>query len=571
MSAMEVKKTQIPAKAQQTTIKETTDVNKNISIFEDKNVDGPSQKKIDECLDATKKRWLEEQNKTQEQKEKDALISADKMINSFKKSLEKVKGNEKASERIQQNINKYEAVKAALTDNSPELKSSEKFQKLKQDYCNSKNEEKFLNEYNKLKEELKSSKPKQAQQPKAAQQPVQPKQVNKPQQTQAPAAKKEAVKAETANPKSTEQQLKTEVAELNKKVDEVKDTQKQAFAKVNIKALEQINGKPFTDEEREQKLKELNSMSMDDLIKQTDEVTKQAQAKRQGQAQQTQQTQQPQTTQQAQQPVQPQQPAQNSKSMASTLANGFVDYVVQPIANIASGGLGGFAIDAVQNAFNSQPGQPVQPAQPQQSQQTAQNSNSIVSTLANGFVDYVVQPIANIASGGIGGFAIDAVQNYFNSSQSQPETQQTQQQQPAQPQQPQQPAQPQQPQQPAQPQQPTQPAPQPAQKEEKPNFHSIKTGGMTWEGIIKTYYPELVDKCGGKMFGKDGAIRQLKMALSEGSDIDLVNATDIPKTLNLPLNLGGVELKDSEYKGDKIRKLGGHTDIAEAGRKTYSA
>ena len=486
MPAMEVKKTQIPAKAQQTTIKETTDVNKNISIFEDKNVYGPSQKKIDECLDATKKRWLEEQNKTQEQKEKDALKSADKMINSFKKSLEKVKGNEKASERIQQNINKYEAVKAALTDNSPELKSSEKFQKLKQDYCNSKNEEKFLNEYNKLKEELKSSKPKQAQQPKAAQQPVQPKQVNKPQQTQAPAAKNEAVKAETAKPQSTEQQLKTEVAELNKKVDEVKDTQKQAFAKVNIKALEQINGKPFTDEEREQKLKELNSMSMDDLIKQTDEVTKQAQAKRQGQAQQTQQ---PQTTQQAQQPAQPQQPAQNS--------------------------------------------------------------NSIVSTLANGFVDYVVQPIANIASGGLGGLAIDAVQNYFNSSQSQPETQQTQQQQPTQPQQP------------AQPQTET--------KEEKPNFHSIKTGGITWEGIIKTYYPELVDKCGGKMFGKDGAIRQLKMALSEGSDIDLVNATDIPKTLNLPLNLGGVELKDSEYKGAKIRKFGGHTDIAEAGRKTYSA
>ena len=107
------------------------------------------------------------------------------------------------------------------------------------------------------------------------------------------------VKSTNNNSQNNEiREMLEETSDLKKRLGEIKDKQKRACANLNIKALEQINGKPFTDEEREQKLKELNSMSMDDLIKQTDEVTKQAQAKRQGQVQQTQQ---PQATQQPQQ------------------------------------------------------------------------------------------------------------------------------------------------------------------------------------------------------------------------------------------------------------------------------
>lgn len=152
---MEVQKTQLFASSRQQAVKVKTGTNNINSIFENKNADEPSRDKIEESLNFAKKRWLEEQNKTPEQKEKDALQGADKMINAFRKSLENVKGNEKASKIIQQNINKYEAVKAALTDNSPELKSSDKYQKLKQDYLNNKNIDKFLSEYNKLKEEMK--------------------------------------------------------------------------------------------------------------------------------------------------------------------------------------------------------------------------------------------------------------------------------------------------------------------------------------------------------------------------------------------------------------------------------
>ena len=108
------------------------------------------------------------------------------------------------------------------------------------------------------------------------------------------------------------------------------------------------------------------------------------------------------------------------------------------------------------------------------------------------------------------------------------------------------------------------------------DYHTIKTGGMSWAGIVQSYYPELVEKCDGKLYGKDGAIRKLKEALSKCHDIDLVNASDIPKTLNLPFELEGVKInQNASAQKTKIVQTGGHTDIQEAGCKntktTYTA
>lgn len=41
-----------------------------------------------------------------------------------------------------------------------------------------------------------------------------------------------------------------------------------------------------------------------------------------------------------------------------------------------------------------------------------------------------------------------------------------------------------------------------------------KKGNFQWEDIVKAFYPDLVKACGGKMYGKDGAIRALKKAMS---------------------------------------------------------
>lgn len=100
------------------------------------------------------------------------------------------------------------------------------------------------------------------------------------------------------------------------------------------------------------------------------------------------------------------------------------------------------------------------------------------------------------------------------------------------------------------------------------DYHTIKTGGMSWAGIVQAYYPELVEKCDGQLYGKDGAIRKLKEALSKCEGIDLINASDIPRTLNLPLELEGVKInQNASVQKTKITQKGGHTDIEEAGCK----
>ncbi|MBQ4115479.1 hypothetical protein IJD34_08765 [bacterium] len=103
---------------------------------------------------------------------------------------------------------------------------------------------------------------------------------------------------------------------------------------------------------------------------------------------------------------------------------------------------------------------------------------------------------------------------------------------------------------------------------EKNNYHQIKTGGMTWADIVQTYYPDLVEKCDNKLYGKDGAIRKLKEALQECCEENLLTMTDIPKTLNLPLELDGTKLtKNAEAKKEGISEKGGTTSVQEAGCK----
>jgi len=57
----------------------------------------------------------------------------------------------------------------------------------------------------------------------------------------------------------------------------------------------------------------------------------------------------------------------------------------------------------------------------------------------------------------------------------------------------------------------------------------------TWAGIVTKYYPELVKHYG--LYGKDGAIRKLKIALANGDEAtlnELLSATDLPKEICLP-------------------------------------
>ena len=107
---------------------------------------------------------------------------------------------------------------------------------------------------------------------------------------------------------------------------------------------------------------------------------------------------------------------------------------------------------------------------------------------------------------------------------------------------------------------------------EEPDYMQLNSGGLSWENIVKTYYPGLVEKHNGVLYGKDGAIRELKEELQKcGSGMDLVKSTDIPKILNLPLEIGGTAINKNAVvvraKFDKTQ-TGGHTDIKEAGCKT---
>lgn len=104
------------------------------------------------------------------------------------------------------------------------------------------------------------------------------------------------------------------------------------------------------------------------------------------------------------------------------------------------------------------------------------------------------------------------------------------------------------------------------------------TYGDTWEGLVKAYYPNLIQACNGKIYGKDGAIRALKRALSLNNDGTLNKETykklleggDLPKTIKLPSQINGVARFDGTV--EKVKVSGnGKALIREVGPNTYKA
>lgn len=82
-------------------------------------------------------------------------------------------------------------------------------------------------------------------------------------------------------------------------------------------------------------------------------------------------------------------------------------------------------------------------------------------------------------------------------------------------------------------------------------FTYTRKGGDTWKEIVKAFYPCLEEDYG--MFGKDGAIRRLKKALSYNEDGSFNNETyqallkggDLPKTMKLPAQIDGCDRVDT--------------------------
>ena len=99
-----------------------------------------------------------------------------------------------------------------------------------------------------------------------------------------------------------------------------------------------------------------------------------------------------------------------------------------------------------------------------------------------------------------------------------------------------------------------------------------RKGGDTWGGIVKAYYPCLVQEK-----GLSGAIRALKVALAtdENGNInrstyyDLLKGGDLPKTMKLPAKIGDCDInKDATVKRVKITNPGGKARIQSVGHNT---
>ena len=101
-----------------------------------------------------------------------------------------------------------------------------------------------------------------------------------------------------------------------------------------------------------------------------------------------------------------------------------------------------------------------------------------------------------------------------------------------------------------------------------------RQGGDTWVGIVKAFYPCLEEEYG--MFGKDGAIRRLKKALSYNEDGSfnqetykaLLQGGDLPKTMKLPAKIDDCDrVDDAEVEKLPIKK-GGKATLKTAGSKS---
>lgn len=73
--------------------------------------------------------------------------------------------------------------------------------------------------------------------------------------------------------------------------------------------------------------------------------------------------------------------------------------------------------------------------------------------------------------------------------------------------------------------------------------------GVGWKEMVVTYFPGLVEACGGKLYGPDGAIRafQRELCTDENGNFDaaklkaLITATDVPKEIKIPLKVKGID------------------------------
>ena len=104
-----------------------------------------------------------------------------------------------------------------------------------------------------------------------------------------------------------------------------------------------------------------------------------------------------------------------------------------------------------------------------------------------------------------------------------------------------------------------------------------RQGGDTWKELVRAFYPCLEDDYG--MFGKDGAIRRLKKALSYDDNGNfnqqtynaLLRGGDLPKTMRLPKEIDGCERVDNA-KVTKTRVQGnGKARIQSGGNHTFIA
>lgn len=69
-----------------------------------------------------------------------------------------------------------------------------------------------------------------------------------------------------------------------------------------------------------------------------------------------------------------------------------------------------------------------------------------------------------------------------------------------------------------------------------------------WKEMVEAYFPGLVEACGGKLYGKDGAIKafQRELCTDENGNFDaakfnaLIRATDVPKEIKIPLKVKNI-------------------------------
>lgn len=92
-------------------------------------------------------------------------------------------------------------------------------------------------------------------------------------------------------------------------------------------------------------------------------------------------------------------------------------------------------------------------------------------------------------------------------------------------------------------------------KEENNVTHKrIEHPNVGWAEMVKAYYPDLIKKCDGELYGENGAIRAFQKALctDENGNIDneklkqLMLSSDIPKEIKLPEKIDGAARENNK-------------------------